>query len=69
MCAQEVTSKLTTAIDANGKMAEPYEKFFPRLAKICSKFLRDKCSIFSRALLNMLILLNCRHITVLACAG
>ena len=47
----------------------PYENFFPRLAKICSKFLRDKCSIFSRALLNMLILLNCRHITVLTCAG
>eukprot|EP00731_Ephydatia_muelleri_P007600 Em0003g1848a len=52
-----------------GVEENPYENFFPRLAKICSKFLRDKCSIFSRALLNMLILLNCRHITVLACAG
>ena len=51
------------------KEPQPYEKLFPRLAKICSKFLRDKCSIFSRVLLNMLILLNCRHITVLTCAG
>ena len=55
--------------DKQRRALNPYENFFPRLAKICSKFLRDKCSIFCRALLNMLILLNCRHITVLTCAG
>ena len=40
---------------------------------VLPRFVPNSCVIsvpfFSRALLNMLILLNCRHITVLACAG
>ena len=49
------------------------KKFFcqvlPRLVPNSCVICFHKCSSFSRALLNMLVSFNCRHITLLTCTG